>query len=124
MLLIGSTAAGTLGTILFGAGPGALLGVFLVAGSLAAAFAVDLRAVYLLIPVPALAYLVAAIVAGLIHDHRADISHTALLVNTAQWLAAGFLYLVAATVAVIATGIGRWLVRWRRTYRPRSRLQR
>ena len=73
------------------------------------AIAVRPRAVYLIIPVPALAYLAAAILAGLIHDHAADTSHVALAVSAAQWIAGGFFMMAAATVlamelARLATG--------------------
>ncbi len=92
-----------------GAAPGALLGVFLVAGSVAATCAVQLRRAYLIIPAPALAYLVAAFVAGLIHDRSVDTSHTALAVSATEWIAGGFLWTAGATISVIAVMVARWL---------------
>ena len=91
-----------------GTEPGVLLGIFLLAGTAAGALAVHPRAAYLIIPVPALAYLAAAIAAGLIHDHAADTSHTALAISAAQWIASGFFTMTAATLLAIAVAAGRW----------------
>ncbi len=91
-----------------GTEPGVLLGIFLLAGTAAGALAVHPRAAYLIIPVPALAYLAAAIAAGLIHDHAADTSHAALAISAAQWIAGGFFTMTAATLLAIAVAAGRW----------------
>ena len=60
-----------------------MLSIFLLAGTAAGALAVRPRAAYLLIPVPALAYLAAATVAGLVHDRAA--SSTALAISAARY---------------------------------------
>jgi MFS superfamily sulfate permease-like transporter len=86
-----------------------------VVGTVAACLAVAPRRAYLIIPAPALAYLVAAIVAGLIHDRATDTSHTLLALNAARWVASGFVAMVAATaLAVLIAGV-RWLRASRRT---------
>jgi hypothetical protein len=108
LFIAGAAALGTLATIAAGNGPGVLLGAFLVAGTLAAALTVHPRAVYLLIPVPALAYPVAAIIAGLAAGHPAGTSHTALAVGAAQWAASGFIAMTAATVLAIGITAARW----------------
>ena len=85
-----------------------MLGVFLLAGTATAVLAVRPRAAYLIIPVPALAYVVAATIAGLIHDRADDTSHTALAIRAAQWIASGFLAMTAATLLAIAVTAARW----------------
>lgn len=107
-IVIGSAALGALITALARSGPGFVLGLFLVAGTAAAALAVQPRAVYRVIPVPALAYLAAAILAGLIGDRAASTSHTALAVSAAQWIAGGFRPMTAATALAIAVTAVRW----------------
>jgi hypothetical protein len=107
-LAIGGAAAGLLGTVLSGSGPGLVLGIFLLAGTAAGALAVHPRAAYLIVPVPPLAYAVAAILAGLIHDHAAGTSHTALAISAAQWIASGFLAMTAATLVALGVATVRW----------------
>jgi hypothetical protein len=107
-LVIGGALAGLLVTVVTGNEPGVALGIFLLAGTAAGVLAVHPRAAYLIIPVPALAYLAAAILAGLIHDHAADTSHTALAVSAAQWIAGGFFMMAAATALAIAVATVRW----------------
>jgi hypothetical protein len=94
--------------VLTGSEPGTVLSVFLIAGTAAAVLAVRPRAVYLIIPVPALAYVVAAVVAGLIHGQASSTSRTALAVSAAQWAASGFLVMAAATVLAIGAAAARW----------------
>ncbi len=112
-LVIGGAAAGLLITVLAGREPGVVLGLFLLAGTAAGALAVRPRAAYLIIPVPPLAYAVAAVLAGLIHDHATDTSHTALALGAAQWIASGFLAMSAATLLAIVVAAVRWAAdRW------------
>ncbi len=106
-LVTGSAALGMLVTVGTRTEPGTLLGVCLVAGKAAAALGVRPRAVYQIIPVPALAYVGAATIAGLIHDRAADTSLTALAVSATQWIASGFLAMTAATVLAIAATVAR-----------------
>lgn len=107
-VVIGSAALGGLVTALTHREPGAVLGVFLIAGTIAAALAVRPRAGYLIIPVPALAYLVAAMIAGLIHDRGNDASLAALAINATQWIAGGFIAMAAATGLAILITAARW----------------
>lgn len=124
VVMLSATAIGVIGTLVLGGDPGALLGVLVIAGSVLAAAGVHFRRGYRLIPVPALAYAIGASVTGLFHDRGVDISHTALAVSAAQWLAGGFLWMTAATISVIAiTGI-RWLARRHEPERASSRSQR
>jgi hypothetical protein len=112
--VIGAALVGLVITLLSGIEPGAILGVFVVAGTVAAALAVRPGAVYLIFPVPALAYAVAAVIAGLVHDRGVDTSHTALAISAAQWIAGGFVAMTVATgLAVLIAGF-----RWLRTARP------
>jgi hypothetical protein len=107
-LVIGCAALGMLATVLSRTEPGSVLGVLVVAGTVAATLAVRPRAAYLVIPVPALAYVVAATIAGLIHDRASDSSLTGLAVHAAQWIASGFLAMSAATLLAIAITAVRW----------------
>jgi hypothetical protein len=118
-LVIGGAAVGLLGTVLTGSDPGAVLGIFLLAGTAAGALAVRPRAAYLIIPVPPLAYVVAATLAGLVHDHATDTSHTALAISAAQWIASGFLAMTAATLLAIVVATVRWAAARRREWGQR-----
>ncbi len=109
LLVIAGTLAGLIGTVLTGREPGLLLAAGLILGTMCGAVAVRPRAGYLIIPVPALAYLAAAIVAGLIHDHAIDTSRTALAVGLTQWVAGGFLTMLTATLLAMAIAAVRWL---------------
>jgi hypothetical protein len=107
-LVIGCATLGTLVTVAARTEPGSVLGVLVVAGTAAAALAVRPRAVYVIIPVPALAYVVAASIAGLVHDRAGDTSLTGLAVHVAQWIASGFLAMSVATLLAIAATAMRW----------------
>ncbi len=109
-IVVGGAALGALITVLAGTAPGPVLGVSLLAATLAAALAIQPRAVYRIIPVPALAYVVTATVAGLAGDRAASTSHTALAVSAAQWIASGFLPMTAATALAIAVTVIRRLI--------------
>jgi hypothetical protein len=106
--VIGSAAVGALITAVARSEPGGVLGVFVVAGTVTAALAVQPRAVYRIIPVPALSYLVAAALAGMIHDRANGTSGTAFAVGATQWIASGFLAMSAATVLAIVLTAARW----------------
>lgn len=106
--MFASAALGALATVLRHSEPGTMLGVFVLAGTAAAVLIVRRRAVYLIIPAPALAYALAATVAGLIHDHATDTSRAALAVSAAQWIASGFAAMAVATMLAIVTTIARW----------------
>jgi hypothetical protein len=119
-ILIG-TALGVVVTLLAGAGPGWLLGIFLLAATAVAAFAVRPRAVYLIIPVPAPSYLVAAMFTGLIHDRGIDTTHTILAANAVQWIASGFIAMTLATALAGLVALGRWAAERRAVRRGRAR---
>jgi len=111
-------AAATLGaafTVASHRDPGRALGAFVLAGTLAAATSVRAQSTYTIIPVPALAYAVAGAVAGSIHDRAVDATHTALAVSAVQWIAHGFISMIAATVLAVLMTVGRWLLRLRTT---------
>ncbi len=108
--------AGGLLTVMAGSEPGWLLGLFVVAATAAGTSAVRRTSAYLVIPVPALAYFVAAIIAGLIHDRGVDTSRAILLVNAVQWVANGFVWMFLATVTAIGITVGRWVMTGRAGY--------
>ena len=110
LVVIGSAAVGALVTAVTGSAPGIVLGACLVAGTVAGALAVRPRTGYLIIPVPAIAYLLAALIAGLIYNRSNDGSGTFLAVNGTQWIASGFIAMCLATgLAIVITAL-----RWRR----------
>jgi len=121
VVVLCGAAIGVIGTLVLGGEPGALLGVLVVVGSVAAAVGVHFRRAYLIIPVPALTYAIGAIVAGLFHDRGVDTSRTALAVSAAQWLADGFLWMTAATLSVLVISAIRWLARRHEPDRASSR---
>jgi hypothetical protein len=112
-IVAASTALGASATMLTGKEPGSILGVFVIIGTLAATVAVRPQSGRVILPVPALSYLVAAMVTGVIYDHSADASKTALAINAAQWIANGFFAMLLATVLAVAVVTARWIF-WRR----------
>lgn len=115
-IVAGGAVLGALVTVLTGSQPGVLLSVFLIASTLTAVLVVRPRAVYLIIPVPAPAYAVAAVLAGLSRDRTAATSLPTLALGATQWIASGFLAMLAATVSAIVVTAAR-----RRTYGQRLR---
>ena len=109
--IIAAALLGAVVTAISSRDPGPTLGVFILAGTAVAASVVRLRSVYIIFPVPALAYVSAAVIAGLIHDRATDTSNTALTLNGVQWIASGFVAMTAATILAIVVAAGRWL--WR-----------
>jgi hypothetical protein len=110
LIVIGCAAIGGLVTVATGSAPGLPLGVFVIGGTAAAVLAVRPRSVYLIIPLPALSYMVAAAAAGLVEikGQAAGASLTTLAVGAAQWMASGFLAMATATLLAIATAAARW----------------
>jgi hypothetical protein len=104
-IVIGVALLGTLITVLAGTDPGPVLGVFTVAGTVVAALAVQSRFTHLIVPVPALVYVVMATMAGLIHDGASETSSTALAVDLAQWVASGFVAIIVATAVAVAVAV-------------------
>jgi uncharacterized protein DUF6542 len=106
-IVIGSAALGALVSAVTGHQPGPLLSVFLVVGTICAVLAIRPRKVYTIIPVPALAYLVASLMTGLALNQDGT-TLTALAVGATQWVASGFVAMIIATVIAIAATIIRW----------------
>jgi hypothetical protein len=112
-VILGSAALGAIATVVTKAQPGSTLGLFVLVGTVAAALAVEPRAGRAIFPVPALAYVAAALGAGVADDRTADSSKTALAVGATQWIASGFLVMVLATVLAVVLTAVRWYL-WRR----------
>ena len=113
-VIVGSAAIGAAATIVTRSQPGSVLGLFVLAGTVAAALTVQPRTGRLIFPVPALSYLIAALVAGVVYDRSAD--KTEIAVGAAQWIANGFFVMVLATLLAIALTTVRWFM-WRRDQR-------
>jgi hypothetical protein len=86
-----------------------VLGVCIVVGSVIAALAVRPRAGRLIFPVPVLAYLIAALTAGIAYNRST--SKTELAIGSAQWIANGFLLMALATGLAIVLVTVRWILR-------------
>ena len=112
-IIVASAAVGAIVTIVTRSAPGFLLGLFVVAGTVAASLAVRPRAGWTIFPVPVLSYLVAALTSGVVFDRSADSSKTALAIGAAQWIASGFFAMALATVLAIVIIAVRWFL-WRR----------
>ena len=112
-VIVASTAIGAIATMVTDHAPGVILGFFVVLGTVVAALAVRPRAGRLIFPVPVLAYLVGALVAGIIYNRSDDASTTADAIGAAQWVANGFFAMAFATAAAIVLITVRWLF-WRR----------
>jgi hypothetical protein len=92
--------------------------LFVVAGTVAAALAIRPRDGRMILPVPALSYLVAALASGIVSDRPADSSQTALALGAAQWVANGFFTMALATILAAAITTVRWYL-WRRSRQGR-----
>jgi hypothetical protein len=106
-IIVLCAALGVLATIIAGSEPGVVLGAFLVVGTLAAGLAVRPERVHLIIPVPALAYLAAGLITGLVHDRAAISTRSAMAASALQWIASGFLAMTAATIVAVILTIAR-----------------
>lgn len=113
--VIGGAFLGLLITVFIGHEPGFMLGLCLILATAVGSFAVRPKAAYMVIPAPALAYVVAAVVAGYLHDHATDTSHTALAISAVQWVANGFVPMATATGLAIVIAFTRWLISIRRS---------
>lgn len=118
-IIVSSAAVGTIATMAGRRTPGLLLGIFVIAGTIAAALAIRPSAGRTILPVPALAYLVAALISGVVFDHEAASSNAALAIGAAQWVADGFFAMALATAVAVAITLARWYL-WRRS-RPVTR---
>lgn len=110
-VIAGSALIGAIATIATHAQPGTVLGLAVLAGTVAAALTVQPRTGRLIFPAPALSYLIAALVAGVAYDRSTD--KTELAVGAAQWIASGFFVMVLATLLAVALTTVRWYM-WRR----------
>jgi hypothetical protein len=108
-LVLAAALIGVVATLVLKQEPGATLGVAIFAGTVIAGLGANYRAAYLIIPVPALTYLVSAFCAGYIHDKSQITGHVELAVHSAEWIGNGFSWMLVATVAAIVVAVGRWL---------------
>ncbi|MFC5180799.1 DUF6542 domain-containing protein [Actinomadura harenae] len=106
-LLAGVTLAGALVDAFGNHGPGLVLGICLVAGSLLAVALVHARHVRLVLPMPPLAYAVAAAFAGLVGDSGGTGGTVGLATSASRWLSSGFVAMATATLLVAAVAVVR-----------------
>ncbi len=117
LMVLAAALLGAVFTVASHRDPGRTLAILVIAGTVAAGVSVRARSAYAIIPVPALAYAAAAVVAGFIHDHAVDISRSAMTLSAAQSLASGFAAMIAATALAVIVAIARRLLS---TLRERS----
>ena len=110
LVLAAGALLGVIFTLIAGQEPGGLLGFFVIVGAVAAALGIQRGKVYLLFPAPALAFFVAAIVTGKVHDAKLGSSTAGLGAGFTQWVAGIFFPAVVATIVVVLVGGGRWLL--------------
>ena len=110
LLLALGTAVGIVVTLVASQEPGGLLGFFIIVGAIAATLCIRRGKVYLLFPAPALAFFVAAVVTGKVHDAKLGSSTAGLGAGFTQWVAGIFFPAVVATIIVLLVGGGRWLL--------------
>lgn len=108
-VIVFGAGLGVIATIITGREPGVVLGALVITATLIAGLAVRTDAVHVIIPVPALAYLAAGLIAGLVHDRSAISTRSALAADALQWIASGFLAITAATVVAIVLTTARRL---------------
>jgi len=113
-VIVGSAMIGAIATIVTKSQPGSVLGLSVLAGTVAAALTVQPQTGRLIFPVPALSYLIAALGVGVVYDRSAD--KTQIAVGAAQWVASGFFVMVLSTLLAIALTTVRWFM-WRRDQR-------
>jgi hypothetical protein len=117
-IIIASAALGAIATVVTRTQPGQALSVCVVVGTFLAALTVRPSAGRLLLPAPALCYVLAALTAGIIYDRSA--SKTQQAVDAAQWIANGFFAMAIATgLAIVLTSV-RWFL-WHRGRRADTR---
>jgi hypothetical protein len=119
-IVVGSTALGAIATMASGSAPGFLLGYFVIVGTVTAALAVRPHAGRLIHPVPALSYLVAALVSGIIHERSSGANSLMLEISAVQWLANGFVVIALATTLALALSGFRFAATVRRVRGRRS----
>lgn len=110
LVLVAGAVLGIVFSLMAGQEPGALLAFFIIVGAAAAALGIQRGKVYLLFPVPALVFFVAAILVGKVHDANLGSSTASLGAGFAQWVAGIFFPAVVATILVVLIGGGRWLL--------------
>jgi hypothetical protein len=109
-LLLTATLLGVIGTALAKSEPGFLLGFVILVGSVIATLGIQRNALYVIFPLPALAYFIGAVVTGGIHDRGIDTSKTELGANFLQWIANVFFWMCATTILVLVLAGVRWLL--------------
>ena len=110
LVLVAATLLGIVFTLFAGSEPGFVLGLFITVGSVAAVLGVRRGLAYLVFPLPAFAFFVAAVITGKVKDSSLTSSTAGLGVGFLQWIADIFYPMVIATILVLLVGGTRWLL--------------
>jgi hypothetical protein len=108
-IVAAATLLGMIVTIVLKQDPGSVLGIVILVGTVIAAFAVRYNAAYSLIPAPALAYVIGAMIPGYIHERSVITGHLELAAHAAEWVGFGFLWMVVGTIVAVILAIGRYV---------------
>jgi len=119
-IVISSAALGAIATSASGSEPGFLLGLFVVLGTVTAALAVRPCVGWMILPVPALSYLVTALASGIVYKLSMRLPMMPLAIAAAQWIASGFFAMTSATVLAGALTAARWCLQPRNRDAPRA----
>jgi len=109
LIVVAATLIGVIATIAAKRDPGSILGIAIIAGTIAAAFGVRYNSAYLLVPAPTFAFVIGSIASGYVHDRAVDTGQTELAVHAAEWIGAGFLWMSGGTIVALVIALGRWL---------------
>lgn len=101
LVLLGVTAVGALANGLAGGEPGLILDFSLIAGTVLAAFLIEVRMVWVIIPVPPLVFSVMCVAAGVVGDQFAATTTTRLVTAAGTWVVKGFVAMAVATLLAI-----------------------
>jgi hypothetical protein len=108
-VFFGAAVLGAILTFVMHRDPGPLLGIPILIGAVIAALGIRRAYAYLIIPMPAVTYLVLAVVTGGVHDASMETSTAALGLSFLQWIGSGFFSIFAATLLVLLIFGGRML---------------
>ena len=108
LALLAGTLVGIVGTLAAGSEPGFLLGFFITLGAIVGTLGVRRGAIYLFFPLPPIAFFVAGLITGKVHDSGISSTTVGLFASLPQWIADIFFPMCVATILVLLVGGIRW----------------
>ena len=108
LALLAGTLVGIVGTLAAGSEPGFLLGFFITLSAIVGTLGVRRGAIYLFFPLPPIAFFVAGLITGKVHDSGISSTTVGLFASLPQWIADIFFPMCVATILVLLVGGIRW----------------